>query len=598
MKTKSRAIACLISFLFIFSNGSSFTQIGGSDATILNNQLISPKIEPAVTRSVTTTFNSFPVGAGGSDVIPHQIVRTKTDKIYMFGYKGEFSNLINAYWSNTAGLPTSSTTFSSTSVSETSYPLSVEVAYDGGDIIHVLDNTIDGNLNDNIFDITTNTFKAKIPIATGNPTVSGEYVGTSGLSAMVGADQVLHLAFWSSGGNITYREYTYNNTNSSLTLVTGSAQQLDNSGKANHPSLAISPVNGAVTVAWVSESTTPARILAATRTSGFWGGVEQVNTAAPWTSVSSGINIDQGPSLVIDSIGTRHLTYIQNYDQTNDYGRIHYVTNRGSGWTDNTLAAYTHDPAVAINNLGEVYIIGHGHPSNVSCTSNLDMCISKKNPDNSWASPVLFAQHSGNDSFDTSPSVKWSVVGYNRPETIEFIFPLALNLNYSTTTLYYGNVLSNATPPTATPTATPTPTISPTFTPIPTATPIPPSPLVVTNINDNGNINLEGTLSYALDKAVSGQTISFNLTSGSTVTITVMIPVLKTGVRLRYQDANPGANCSQPITLSSPMVPGGANLRLGGQNIIEGLIISTFQPGPGIINLGTNNKIRCTRVKM
>ncbi len=44
---------------------------------------------------------------------------------------------------------------------------------------------------------------------------------------------------------------------------------------------------------------------------------------------------------------------------------------------------------------------------------------------------------SGN-SFDSSPSVKWSALGNNRPNTYEFVFFLAPNGVYSSTTLYYG----------------------------------------------------------------------------------------------------------------------------------------------------------------
>jgi hypothetical protein len=84
----------------------------------------------------------------------------------------------------------------------------------------------------------------------------------------------------------------------------------------------------------------------------------------------------------------------------------------------------------------------------------------------------LIIAGSQSNSFDASVSVKWSVVGWNRPETVEFLFFAALNSNYQSTTLYYGRIDSGGAPsPTNTPTATFTPTKTPTLTPVPTNRP-------------------------------------------------------------------------------------------------------------------------------
>jgi hypothetical protein len=199
-------------------------------------------------------------------------------------------------------------------------------------------------------------------------------------------------------------------------------------------------LDGSLTVAWISEATNPAKILGRVRSSaGAWGSVETVSTGAVWTSIYFGVNIDQGPSLIIGSGGTKHLAYIENYDATGDYGRIHYVSNSGSGWVDQALNAYSHDPAVAFKAASEVYIIGHGHPQNSSCKSLDDMCTIKRSVGGVWGNPQLFAAHAGSNSFDGSPSVKWSVVGYNRPQIIEFLF-ISIIDSYNTPTLYYARI--------------------------------------------------------------------------------------------------------------------------------------------------------------
>src|SRR4029079_10847013 len=106
----------------------------------------------------------------------------------------------------------------------------------------------------------TNTFKAPFVVASGNPTVSGDYIGTSGVSGLFDPAGTLHLAYWSSGNHITYRSYTYDGQTNTFTLHDGPTQ-LDASGKTNHPALAISPLDNSVTVAWVSEATSPVKIL-------------------------------------------------------------------------------------------------------------------------------------------------------------------------------------------------------------------------------------------------------------------------------------------------------------------------------------------------
>ena len=141
--------------------------------------------------------------------------------------------------------------------------------------------------------------------------------------------------------------------------------------------------------------------------------------------------------------GIKHLTYIQSFDgSVGDYGRIHYVTDTGSGWVDQALNAFTHDSVLAIDNAGAVYIIGHGHPKNSTCLSMLDMCMIKKNSNGTWGTPQLFATHPGANSFDSSPSVKWSAVGFNRPDVIEFTFFMT---PYDNPTLYYGQIKTQNT---------------------------------------------------------------------------------------------------------------------------------------------------------
>ena len=389
----------------------------------------------------STSSAYFSMGMGGTDVIPHQLVRTNTDHLYIF-VNQQSSAVLRVYRTTGTGIPENASAFAAPiQLTEISNLISVDAVYDGGSIVHVLINMQNGHIKDYPFNVATNAFNAPITLATnGGYVSSGLYVGTSGMAGMVDLNGKLQVTYWKNDNHIFHRAYTYNSAINTLTPA-GDFVQVDTAGGANHPAVAISPFNNSLTVAWVSQVDNPPKIRTRTRTSdGTWSSVQNASSAAVWTSTDNGINIDQGPSLVIDMSGTKHLTYIQSFDgSVGDYGRIHYVTDNGSGWVDEALNAFTHDPALALNSTGEVYIIGHGHPKNPTCLSMLDMCTIKKSTTGTWGTPQLFALHPNGSSFDSSPSVKWSVVGFNRPDVIEFVF---FKTPYDSPVLYYGQIQS------------------------------------------------------------------------------------------------------------------------------------------------------------
>ena len=398
-------------------------------------------VAPPTPTPGASNSTAFSIGPGWADVIPHQFVRTADDRVYFVGGKGELSSILYVYWTTTGGLPDKGSDFSgSVQINNGANIISTTAVYDGSRFIHVLTNAQDGKIIDRPFDTTTNQFKTDKVLGTTGGTVSGYFLGTTGITGMLDQSGVIHIAYWTATNHILYRAYTYNAAQDVLTQVSGPTQ-LDTGGVANHPVLAVSPLDGSVTAAWVSQATNPAKILARTKTSGVWGSVETVSSAAVWISANAGINIDQSPSLIISPDGTKHLVYIENWrvSAPYNYGRIHYVTYNGSAWSDQYIGSYTHDPALAIDLTGQITILGHGYPLNAACTSEDDLCIYQKNSNGTWATPKLFLAHQGAQTFDTSVSVKWSVVGYNRPETVEFFFADA-GSGYNNPILYYGRI--------------------------------------------------------------------------------------------------------------------------------------------------------------
>jgi hypothetical protein len=386
---------------------------------------------------------SMRIGPGFVDVIPHQIVRAVDDRAYLFAAQAQYSETLHVFWTSNPGLPSDGSSFDGRAqVTEADNILSVAAAYDGGSTIHVLDNTVAGDLHDHVFDITSHAFTHDAVLARGMPTVSGDYLGTSGVAAMVDGNGMLHVGFWSSGRHVSYAAYSYDSLTGNVKLVEGPAV-LDSAGSANHPALAVSPLNNAISVAWVSEVSQPARILARTRTApGTWTDEETLSTSPVWTSANAGVNIDQGPSLVVDAGGTRYVAYIEDYNGNVDYGHVHVVSGTpGQGWTDQGLDnTYTHDPALALDAAGTLYLVGHGHPLTDNCRSSTSLCLKRRTADGNWTPAETLATPSGNAEFDASVSVKWSAVGFVRPETLEFAYFSADGGNYNTTSLYYGHV--------------------------------------------------------------------------------------------------------------------------------------------------------------
>jgi hypothetical protein len=393
----------------------------------------------------TSVSAYFPVGPGFVDVIPHQIVRANDDRLYLFAAEASSPTTLVADWTASSGLPNGQSNFGGhAQVTLNASMISAAAAYDGASTIHVLANTLAGDLWDYPFSLGSDTFLAPTKLALGMPqpnTSSGFWWGTSGVSALVDTGRILHVAYWAQGNHIVVVGYIYNVSSNTLSIVEGPTQ-LDTLGNANHPALAISPLDGSLSVAWSSQASSPAQIVVASKPSGgSWSLPLAVSTAPVWTSPYFGLNVDQGPSFLITPNGTKRLTYIQDFDSTGDYGRIHYVENSGTGWIDTALNSYSHDPALAWDARGDLYILGHGHPNDAnfgsSCTKTSELCTRKQNADGSWGRAQVFATPPRGDSFDASPSVKWSVVGFNRPETIEFLFYDAIGGNYNNTVVYY-----------------------------------------------------------------------------------------------------------------------------------------------------------------
>jgi hypothetical protein len=69
------------------------------------------------------------------------------------------------------------------------------------------------------------------------------------------------------------------------------------------------------------------------------------------------------------------------------------------------------------------------------------MCYLKRNGNGTWGpNATLLRAATGAESFDTSPSAKWSAVYLNRPETVELLFSMVPNNDYYQPVFYYARL--------------------------------------------------------------------------------------------------------------------------------------------------------------
>ena len=101
---------------------------------------------------------------------------------------------------------------------------------------------------------------------------------------------------------------------------------------------------------------------------------------------------------------------------------------------------WAHDPALGITSTGRLFVVGHGHPTrDPSCNSSDYMCYAER-VGGVWTAPQVLATPAPGQSFDASPSIKWSAVGFNRPETVELIVFASQNFDYYNTSIYYAHL--------------------------------------------------------------------------------------------------------------------------------------------------------------
>ncbi len=409
---------------------------------------------PPATATVAPPSGSsvaFPLGPGMVDGTGAQVVRTEADQLLIFAFRMT-QNTLHVY--RASGLPTTSADFTSQNIAVPAGAGSVTTliaAYNGNGLVYVPVLTTSGRVYAYVFDVNANAFRAPVEVASDGAPLRSDtlYAGTTGLSGALDATGVLHIAYWTNGNRIQHCALSYNTATQSWSAC--SPTVVDADGSSNHPALAVSPADNSLTVAWISEAGANYRILTRRRdANGSWGAIEQASNVEVYHGRGSNgneVNVDNGPQMVIDAQGVRHLIYVQHFDPTGDYGRMHYSVNTGSGWQSTALPNYSHVPNLAFGRNSQLLIIGHGWDKSLNadpaCLTGRNFCYMARNGDGTWGPfRVIATPQIATQSLDSNPSVKWSAVHWYRPETVEFAFFSvdSTTNSYYNPTLWYGRL--------------------------------------------------------------------------------------------------------------------------------------------------------------
>lgn len=362
------------------------------------------------------------VGPGFSDVGTRHVLRTSRGRVYIVA--GELhAKPLHIYRADAEGTPTA---FAEPDLAHQPQAQatvsSVDAAVDGADVIHLiwLDNA--GPVWYQTFDTATDTWGARQQLADGPWPGTGLRQGSAGVALALDSGGVAHVVYTKVGGG---KRGLYYNSNAGGGW--GHEQRLDDQPAYDnaHPTLAFRP-DGTLFAAWLTErgvNQGDIRIRARSA-SGAWAAASTLIDADQFADQL--YSIDQGPSLLVTRDGALHIAYIGAYEPVAGapggyaYGRIrHRVSADGATWAadDPPTVHYTHNPALATDADGTLYLFGHAEAwVRDRCAW---MYVFKRPAGAPWPSdwsPLV------EGCVDSSVSARWSAYFWHQPEILDIVY--------------------------------------------------------------------------------------------------------------------------------------------------------------------------------
>lgn len=389
----------------------------------------SPTVQPPTATPVTPTatpassagVRAIPVGAlGFSDVGARQVVRSSEDRVFIVAPE-IYKPYLRMFRATTPGSPAGfEESDPSRRPTADSSIWAVDAAIDSSDQVHVLYLTEAGAVVYQTFDTTTAMWRSPIEIARSRwPNRNNDIrQGSAGVAIALDRTGVAHAVYGKTDGNV--RRLYYNNNAGGRwdheTLIDTQPGR-DHS----HGTLAFAP-DGTLYVAWLVTDGTRGAINMRALRNGAWDAVQVVDDNV---FVNQGYSIDQGPSLLVTPDGAVHVAYIGPYEAVAgspsgyEYGRLRhrFSSDGGASWVaDDPPARWTHNPGLATDPAGNLYLFGHReHWQAEYCA---DMLVIAQPAGQTWGRWRTLAD----GCYDASVSVKWAQWWWNNPSVLDLIF--------------------------------------------------------------------------------------------------------------------------------------------------------------------------------
>lgn len=359
-------------------------------------------------------------GPGFSDVEVHQIVRTSGDVVYIFAPE-IYQPYVRAFRARNPGTPTGFSEVDATNrPTQTSNVWAVDAAIDAQGVVHLVAIAEDGAIFYTTFDTRMDTWGQSVPIGNSAwPNRNNDLrQGSVGVALALDANGAVHVVYNTTEGSLRRLAYRMLAGGSwTPETIVDDQPSADNS----HPALAFGE-DGTLYLAWLADNGTQGMIRVRARRNGVWNTASQIDDNV---FRNNGYSVDQGPSLIVTPNGDVHVAYIGPYERIPaaptgyDYGRLRhkYSVDGGVTWiNDDPPLRYTHNPALATDAAGTLYLFGQREYWQAQNCA--DLLVVGRAPDGPWDTWRTLAT----GCYDSSVSVKWSQYNWNQPNVLDLIY--------------------------------------------------------------------------------------------------------------------------------------------------------------------------------
>jgi hypothetical protein len=373
------------------------------------NTAASAAITVNVNLDETDLWKKVTVGPGLAEASSRQVIRTADGRVYIFAADdtaqkaGTGPGVIRAYRADETGVPSSfgeaDGDHRPTGVAPGGVLGGPDVRLDSNGVAHVLYvDKANGALVHQTFSTLTDTWGPATTIATGVDVGTHPFRRGETASALVlDANDTVHVVY-TSLGSVLFTSNVAGTWTAPETVSTGT--------EPIHPQLAAEE-NGDLQVVWLEQGPAP-QIRWAKRTAGVWGTPETVASGVLGNS-----NLDQGPSIVLDSENQPRVLFLSCCAPSTTYVRVTARTD--FGWVADTMPydLYAHTPQIYGRGDDVYAFLGHDDQIRFGYAYHLS--------GQPWSEYIPLTSLADGE-LDGSASARWDPLHETNPDIIDVAF--------------------------------------------------------------------------------------------------------------------------------------------------------------------------------